>query len=289
MIYLLTSIVCISVIYLIFRSFGKYHIDAPAAIAYNYLAAAGVGWVGKAFTRGHNELPDSNPMVFLLLLGFAFFIVFNLMQRTTHVLGVSASTIVGRMSLVIPVGVSVFFYNESLSLLRIGGILLALASIFITIYQPDRKTDKKGWRQKVLLTVLTFVGVGAIDALLKISQEQVLDKVDELTFVTLLYSSAFICGFVYLLINKERSKLLFKSQNAISGIILGIINFFSIYLFILALRYSGLEGSIIFPVNSVGIVIISSVLALIILKEKLTKMKLAGLLLAVVALLMIYS
>lgn len=289
MIYLIISIVCLSVIYQIFRAFGKLQVDPTVAIAYNYLFAASTGWIYRLGSRDNHALPEGGPLWFILILGLLFFIVFNLMQRTTQLLGVSGSTIVGRMSLLIPVGVSVILYNEELGLVRIGGIILALASIFLTVYQRENPAKKKSWKNMILMIALTFIGVGGIDALMKVSQEQVLDKVDALTFVALLYSAAFISGMCYLIFNKEKRKLILSKRNFLSGLILGIINFFSIYLFILALKSSGLDGSILFPVNSVGIVIISTILALIIFKEKLTILKISGLVLAVIALIMINS
>ena len=63
-------------------------------------------------------------------------------------------------------------------------------------------------------------------------------------------------------------------------------NFFSIYLLLLALQ-QGWGGSIVFPVNNVGILVVAAIFGLLIFREKLTSVKLAGFGLAILSIILI--
>jgi drug/metabolite transporter (DMT)-like permease len=286
MLYLVVSIVCTSLIYILFRAFTNFRVAPVAAIVVNYFTAAVIGVLFS--WRDLAAVADTKPwfLLFTAALGAFFFVVFNLMQRTTDLLGVSGSTIVSRMSLVIPASVSILIFGEHLNSWKAVGIALALISIYFTVYRK-RIANEVNRSSSILIPILTFIGVGSIDACLKTAERNFLHSMSEVLFVAILYTFAFLGGLMTLAIRRADFSLIFQKQNLAGGILLGVINYFSIYTFVLALTKAHLEGSKLFPINSVGIVALSTILSILLFKEKITAPKAIGLILALVAIYLI--
>jgi uncharacterized membrane protein len=100
--------------------------------------------------------------------------------------------------------------------------------------------------------------------------------------------SAFSFGLIAAIIKMLKEKTNhFTPKTILAGIMLGIPNYFSIYMLFKALSVKSWEDSFVFPVNNIGIVILSTVFAVVIFKEKLNKLNLIGLALAVISILVL--
>ncbi|HMU04738.1 MAG TPA: EamA family transporter [Saprospiraceae bacterium] len=77
-----------------------------------------------------------------------------------------------------------------------------------------------------------------------------------------------------------------KFKNLIGGIGLGIPNFFSIYLLLLSLQ-QGWGGSVVFPVNNVGVLVMAAFFGIVLFKERLVPLRIAGFILAILAIILI--
>jgi uncharacterized membrane protein len=69
------------------------------------------------------------------------------------------------------------------------------------------------------------------------------------------------------------------------GVLLGIPNYFSMYFLVKTLGV--FPASYIFPINNIGIVALSTIIALLAFKEQLNKKNILGLGLAIIAILLI--
>jgi multidrug transporter EmrE-like cation transporter len=81
------------------------------------------------------------------------------------------------------------------------------------------------------------------------------------------------------MIKKRRLDL----KSLIAGVFLGIPNYYSIYFLLQTFEHSGMQSSVIFPINNIGIVLLSVVIAVLVYKEKLNGFNMAGILLAVIS------
>jgi drug/metabolite transporter (DMT)-like permease len=72
-----------------------------------------------------------------------------------------------------------------------------------------------------------------------------------------------------------------------AGILIGIPNYFSIWCLVRFLKQSPWESSASIPVNNMGIVLFSSVVAWLLFKERLSKINWAGIILSLVAIYLI--
>jgi len=90
-------------------------------------------------------------------------------------------------------------------------------------------------------------------------------------------------GSIWLLAKLLSGKDRVQFKNILGGIALGIPNYGSSYYFLRALNYSGLDKSVFFPIVSIGVVLFSSISAVIFFKEKLSTVNVIGLVLAAIA------
>ena len=171
-------------------------------------------------------------------------------------------------SMIIPTMSGVFF-GESFSVYKLILVFVLIFFIYLSLEKKNSTEINKKW---LIFCALAFVLQGSIGVLQKIHQSsEHKDEIGGFLFV------AFICSIVY---SHFRAKKGFKALNfnrklfvfaPICGLCTFLMNF-------LNLRLSGLLPSqIFFPVVNGSAIILSSVMSVIIFKEKLTKRQIMGL------------
>ncbi|MEO0903088.1 MAG: EamA family transporter, partial [Bacteroidota bacterium] len=168
MLALILSVLCSTLILVIFKLYATYGVQTLYAIIVNYITAC---CTGLLFYTGSVTIGDilEKPWVWgTVALGVFFIVVFNIIAKTSQVAGVSVASVATKMSLVIPVIFGVFLYKEVLSSIQIIGILLALAAVYFTSVKESSKQLSK---KVLLLPLLAFLGSGLIDAFIKYFEE----------------------------------------------------------------------------------------------------------------------
>ena len=64
---------------------------------------------------------------------------------------------------------------------------------------------------------------------------------------------------------------------------LGIPNFLSFYFLLKALAYFGSSGAFVYPLYNLGVILLSAIIGLLVFKERLSKLNIVGILLAITA------
>lgn len=286
---LISCIILNAFIGVIFKLFDKYQIDNLQAIVVNYFVCVLTASVVHGGSPIPNDLTSQPWFYYALGLGFVFIIVFNLMALTVQNFGVVVATIFQKMSLIAPTLIAILVFHEPSSWIKWIGILSSILAIILLSYQ---KTDQHKERSEQgllwLFPLLTFLGSCLIDSALYLIEKNNMAKNGDIGFVASLFLFAGINGLFLLIIQGVRGRLNLKWKNIIAGIALGIPNFFSIYLLLLSLQ-QGWGGSIVFPVNNVGVLVMAGLFGLLIFKERPTKYKIIGFLLAIVSILLITS
>jgi drug/metabolite transporter (DMT)-like permease len=228
------------------------------------------------------SLPQFEWFYYAIALGALFIIVFNLMALTTQRSGLSVVSVATKMSLIIPIIFGLVYYKEHLGLLKFIGILLAL----IAVYLASAKESTAGIVRKnaIVLPLLVFLGSGVIDTSIKFLEDAFVAENEVPLFSSTIFGAAAIIGLLVLLIMIIRGKFKFELKNIIAGIALGIPNYFSIFFLVKALRSGLLDSSGIFTINNVLIVILSTVLGILLFREKLGRKNWLGIDLALFSL-----
>ena len=283
MIFLLLSILFSTGLFVIFKYFGIYKIDVLKAIFVNYIVAFSMG-----FFFAERQIPISE--IYLepwfsgaLFLGALFVSIFFVMAMTAQKNGVSVTSIAGKMSVVVPVVFGIILYNESVTFLKIVGIIMALIAVYLSSVKEE-KSEKNG---TLLLPILLFIGSGTIDTLLKYIQENYVSDEDVSIFSGSLFGIAGVFAFFILVIKTIKKREAFGYKNIIAGIILGIPNYYSIIFLIKALQNKNFESSTLFTINNVAIVVVSTLVGLFFFKEKFSIKNRIGVAMAILGIILV--
>lgn len=283
MIYLFLSILFSTGLFVIFKYFGIYKIDTLKAIFVNYIVAftMGVGLADGAVSL--SQIPEQSWFFGALFLGALFVSVFFVMATTAQKNGVSVASVAGKMSVVVPVLFGTFLYQESVTILKVLGILIALLAVYLASVKDEVDTKSGG----ILFPILLFFGSGVIDTTLKYVEVNFVPQEEVSLFSGSLFGIAAVFAATIILIKQLRKKTSFGFKNIIAGIALGVPNYFSIIFLIKALQNKDFESSVLFTVNNVGIVILSTFVGLLIFKEKFSLKNKIGVFLAILGILLV--
>ena len=288
MIYLLLSILSSTVIFVVFRLYKKYEVNTLQAIIVNYFIACIVGFFG--YIESIDDLvriPSESWFLGTVFLGAMFITVFNLAASTTQRSGLSVVSVATKMSVAIPVFFGIFIYNESLGFLKVTGIILALAAVYLSSIKTKKGISIK--KENLIFPLLVFVGSGIIDTTINYLENFYVSETDVGLFSSSIFGVAGIIGTTILIGQAVLGKLKITWKNIAGGIALGIPNYFSIYFLVMALRSPGFENSVIFTLNHVGIVLASTILGIVLFKEVLLKKNWIGIALAVISIILVAS
>jgi len=229
-----------------------------------------------------------------LLIGLNFVITFNLFAQTVQRFGVVMSSIFQKMSLIAPTLAAIIYYNDSAGAIKVLGIVLAIASIFVISLsgaQQDKTHDPKSEKTKInpliwLFPIGSFIGSCLVDGGLWYVNQTGLASSLDIDFVATLFFFAGCFGVLFVIYDYLVNKVTFRKKDIIAGFALGIPNFFSIWLLLKVLA-NGMEASVVFPINNVGILITTAILGLLFFGEKFKTQKIIGFLMAVTAIVLI--
>ncbi|WP_350288260.1 DMT family transporter [uncultured Croceitalea sp.] len=281
---LVLSVLCSSLIFVIFKLFDVFKIQTLYAIITNYIVACVTGLILYTEKVDAVQVYHSNWFWGTLALGVLFILVFNIMAKTSQQVGVSVASVATKMSLVIPVIIGIVLYKESLSLLKIIGILLALAAVyFASIKESAISISKK----KLALPILLFLGSGIIDASINYFRETKLTSAEFPLFSSTVFAAAATTGLVFILLKSIKEPLKVNLKNILGGIALGIPNYFSIFFLLRALQNEQLNSASVFTINNVAIVMFSTLLGIVLFKEKLNAKNWGGIGLAIISILLV--
>jgi drug/metabolite transporter (DMT)-like permease len=275
--YLTFSILCSSAIFIVFKVFENYKINTFQAIIVNYFTAFAIGITAHKNEINYLDIPNKPWFFGALLLASLFIIVFNLMAITSQKNGVSIAAVAGKMAVIIPVLFGILLYNEEVSLVKIVGVLIGLCAVYLITLKNN---VKKG---TLIFPLLLFFGAGIIDTIIKYIQTNYVNSNETNLFSGILFGIAGVLGVIVYCIKPTAIKV----KNIISGIVLGVINYYSIYYILKALENKNMQSAIVFSINNISIVAICTLLGLFVFKEKLTTKNWLGIGIAIISILLI--
>ena len=281
MIDILLTIVAFNILIIVFKLFYQFGIDNLQALIINYFVAGSCGLYFSDLEFSITAIINSPWIYHAALVGVLFILTFNLYAIGTQKVGIAVTTVANKLSLLIPVGFALILYpGEQLSVLKILSFIMAIVGIYLS----STKKRKLSFDKKYLgLIIFVFIGQGLADTIFNNAQKTVVNDNEKGLFFMCLMFIAGISGVLILIGKSIKQKPKFEIKNGIGGIILGLPNFASLIFFFNALESSGLSASQVFPVVSMGIVIVSALVGLVLFKEKLTLFNWVGLGFAVLA------
>ena len=283
MITIFISVFFNSILLVILKLFAKYDINTLHALVANYLTAFTVGLIVNQTGFSPSEFIAQPWAIGCFLIGFLFITVFFATAKTAQANGIGVASIASKMSLIIPILSGVIIFNEVLNLYKIIGIILALVAVFFATKKEGMTINKAYF----LYPILVFIGAGIIDASLNYFQVKLIPSKDAGIFSLSSFLMAFLAGVLIISIKTftQPEKILGKS--ILGGIVLGIPNYFSLYYLIKMLEHPTLNSSAIFTIHNVSIVVFTTLMGVVFMKESLSKKNILGLFLAILAIIIV--
>tara|TARA_B100000809_G_scaffold145240_1_gene142844 strand:+ start:4814 stop:5680 length:867 start_codon:yes stop_codon:yes gene_type:complete len=268
MIDIVLTVVAFNILIIFFKLFPKYEINNLQALIVNYFVAGSLSLYFSEQNFSLDYILASSWIYHAIVIGVLFIVTFNLYATGTQKVGIAITTIANKLSLLIPVGVALILYpNEQISYLKIIGFILAIVGIYLSSTQQKKLVFDKKY---IWLIVLVFIGQGIADVIFNNAQKTVVDEADKGLFFMCLLFMAGLSGIIILLGQSIKEKPQLKFKNIFAGVIFGIPNYITIILFFGALENSGLAATQVYPIISMGVIIISAFVGLILFKERLS-------------------
>jgi drug/metabolite transporter (DMT)-like permease len=283
-IYLLLSILFNAVLFIIIKLFAKFNIDALQALVVNYFIAFGVGLFFLDTTFSPTIILSQDWFKGSVILGFVFISTFYATTITSQRNGLSVASVASKMSVIIPIILGVILYNETLGMIKILGILLALIAVYFT---SKKETGEIQQASNLLFPILVFIGAGTIDSSLKYLQTFHVPSNQIGLFSSVTFFCAFSVGILILVFLSLKGKIKFAGRNILGGIALGLPNFFSLYYLVKMLEAKAFESATLFTIHNIAIVLVSTFVGILFFKERISMRNALGIGLALFALFLV--
>ena len=230
-------------------------------------------------------------------MGLVYFIAFFFVIQTIRWIGVSATTVVGVMAILLPIAVAALFWNQIPTKLQIIGIALALIALILIGWKNNAPSGPpKPWFVPLVMVAFFFLSglsrvcqeaFNYLSVPADISFGNELEQANYLgaqqptfllsAFVVTAIPSACLLGYRWIALGKKIQKTEFAF-----GVALGLTNILQCQLALQCLAY--FPGYIVFPVTSAGAILVTTLVAVSWLGERLSLRGYAGIAVAMVAL-----
>lgn len=220
-------------------------------------------------------------------MGACYFIAFFFVTYAIREVGAAATTVVGSLSLLLPIIVAAFLWEEIPNPAQGWGVAFAVAALIligtgrrkITAPESSQESQPRTWIIPAVLT--TFFLLAGCNRLLQRTLDHVSTKDQLPTFLFAAFVTASIPS-VLMLIGRRRK---ISVQECAFGTAMGASNILQSHFILKALTV--FEGYIVFPVSSSGGLLLTTFLVTGIFKEKLTRRTGVGIAVAVIALVLL--
>ncbi len=222
--------------------------------------------------------------LFIPLFGLAFGILTVAFQifyiKAMSCGNVSLTVLIVNLSMIIPIIVSVIFYNGRLNLLKIIGIILTITALSLNINKCEKSDSFKKWFLFALLASFA-------NAVLSVCQ-QIFGRTQwagaSRSFVAWSYitaATASVC--IYTVMKLKGNGISFKIKPYVFGIalctgaVLGVFQVLNTY------AVATIDSVLLFPTYNGGTLVLSSLFGVLLLKDKLKLNQIISLFIGVVA------
>ncbi len=285
MIFLILSVLVSTLFGISFKVIAVKNINGFQAIIVNYVVAGSLGFLTTQSTVTPLNVVHESFFPIAVFLGIVFISSLFVISETTAKQGISVAQVANRMSVVVPISIAILFYGDGVSVSKIIGIVLAIMAVYLVSHKETqgKVADKFWW----LFPLIIFICSGIIDSSINYAQRNLLNDLNFDAFLSTIFATAFVFGFIVLLYQLVIKKEKFQIQAIPAGLILGTINFGTMYFIVSALNTNILEPSVLFPINNLSILTLSTVVSVIVFKEKLSSKNWIGIGLSLLAILIL--
>lgn len=218
-------------------------------------------------------LIDKKTLLFLTLSGISNTLLWICYFKALDLGTVSKVTPVDKTSIVLTLILSSLFLNEKITTIKIISITLILLGTFLTIKKESKDSKENRW---ILYAILTAFFTSTTTVLSKIGIENT-----NTTLITFLRTIVVLIILTTITLFKKKYKYIkdIKSRSWLFIILSGLSTSLSWLFYFKALALG--EASIVFPIEKLSLVV-SILISIIFLKEKVSKKQITGIIIIVI-------
>lgn len=283
MLYVILSVCCSIIVAVLIKLARRSNTNVQQLVLWNYpitVLLAFFLFKPRFIDLAISELPFQFYIPLIILLPSLFIFIALAIKYS----GMVKTDVAQRMSLFIPLIASFTLFNETIRLNTGLGILVGLIAVGCSI-SWTRAAGEEQSRKSFSYPLIVFLGMGIIDVLFK--QIALHKEVPYTTALFIVFVGAMIFAFLLLFwrvcIHKER----FDRKAIVWGCGLGIFNFANIYFYMNAHRVLTDNPSIVFTSMNIGVIVLGTLVGVALFKEKLSRINLIGLVLAIFSIFLI--
>lgn len=230
------------------------------------------------YVTGETLLPGFPLWIYGLavVVGILFIANFFVYSKSIHDNGVGVSVTAMRVSLLIPVLMSIILYDDSVTIFRIIGIILVLSSLFMLV--APRKNIRLDKVNRHWLLILLFLFTGFADASMKVFEQEGLQAATEAHYLGIVFLTSFFIGLIAI-IYRGLEKITWLHIGL--GVAIGVSNLLTSVFLIKALQYA--DGTVIYSSVNILTVIGGALIGKLYWEDTITKLQTVGMGLALIA------
>ena len=245
------------------------------------------------------QMPDksrfyqASPSTFLLggIGGFLFVAGLVTMQSSVRQNGATLTSAFSKLGMLIPLLVSFLFFGDVPTWLQAAGLLFAVGAIIVLNLPRKAEHESAGTSESakeepgspmiLWLLLLTLLASGLSEGMSKVF-ERLGNQAEDTRYFFFLFLTAAVLTAVLSVVEKVRHGKGIRLKEMAAGILAGIPNYFSSWFLLKALVR--LPAMLVYPVFSVGSILLVTGFGALIFKERLEKRQWLGLGLILIAL-----
>lgn len=260
--FLVLTILCSTSIALILKYSDTKKGEPIVLLAGNYLVASLIGLT--LLILNDEKIFSIEILLFGAGLGLMFVLSFFAFAKAISFTGTGLATTSSRLSVIIPILLSIIIYNELPNELHLLGFAFTVIT-FILFYFSVKGDHKEGeGLLKYFFLLAVFAAIGLNDFAIKVFKNWKPEQ-EEPYFIFFIFSSAFVYSSIYIISKKVN----IRKNTVLWGLVLGIPNVFSTFFLLSALAL--LPAIVVYPLMNVGIILLTTLMAFLIWKEKLNR------------------
>jgi len=278
MLFVILQILFLSSFGLIIKHYQASGRNLLAVGSVNYAVAA----VATAISIAYKSKFDfSNTTCIIgIMAGIAYFISYFFMITAVKSSGISITWSAVRLSVLLPILFSIFYWNEKPSIYQVVGIGFVCLSLPLLSIRPDADVGRRMFGRASLIIVALFFAAGGTNLTAKAFSE-FSPETHQQTYLLFLFGTAAVVCFLASLVKGSPP----KASDIPFGIALGLCNLCAAYFLLRAL--ARLPGVIVFPITGSMGIVLTTIGGVGIWHEKLRKLTMAGIAAAVIAVVLI--
>lgn len=286
---LISSLVCVVVLNFITKTYEN---STAARHIFNMITS--IVAAITIFAMSGNLKASSFTVILAIVFGLT-----TAIQRVTHLQALemgpfSYTSVIVSLSMLIPTLSGAVIWGEQIYMIQIVGIVLMVGCLILSVDFKDE--EKKSSLKWLFFCLLAFIGCGAIGVMQKWHQNTAYKEELNQFLVIAFITSAIFSGISTAIAKKsekrqpietdapQKKKLLTATPIIIMivcGICIGVNNVLNLFL------SGAMDSAVFFPIVNGGGLILTTLSALILFREKLSKRRWIGILLGIIAVILL--